>query len=248
MRKKRLKVFIVILFFLALFYVGIHMTSRTRFQANNTYNISSLTYTKNDVNVSYPNISGLKDAEIQQRINDLLKKEAFRELDLQGEPFIEENGVEDIKLFIEYQILNQNNNCLSVKYTGDVFVKDSAYPRSILTTINIDLNKGTRLQLRDMINVDYGFVKEIREVLRLFINKNPDLEIVYKEKLEYDDDDFINVFRQADNELGSDCFSYLTEDYLGISFATAHTAGDHFEIEIEIKDILKYLKNKKVIE
>lgn len=200
----------------------------------NTYDIDHLQYTKNDVDISYPHITGLHDVQIQQKINNLLKNEAFSEL-------IANNNTEDLSLFIEYEISYQDKKYLCVKYTGMIYIKNSPYPRSIFTTINIDLNKGFRLKLSDMVSIDKSFVKIVRESLQSYIDKNSDWEIMYRDKLKLDDYKFVTLFLGADSESNSDCFSYFNRAYFGISFATSHVAGNHFEIELDLGDISKYL-------
>jgi len=55
--------------------------------------------------------------------------------------------------------------------------------------------------------------------------------------LNHDDNYFLDLFNKADSESNSDCFSYFTNDSLGLSFATFHAAGDHFEVEIKYADL-----------
>ena len=72
-----------------------------------------------------------------------------------------------------------------------------------------------------------------------FIDKDPDREVIYRRRLE--DGGFVRLFAKADQEISSDCYSYLTDNCLGISFATSFVLGNHFQIEIEyesIKDML----------
>jgi len=242
--KMREKIFfaliIVSLFMLSYCFNEKSINENERNDTKSAYNIISLTYTEKEVEILYPSISGLQDAEEQILINNLLKKEAFSELTdwLQSG----ENKIEDIGLSIEYKILFQSTNYLCVNYTGWVCINNSAYPRDIFTTLNINLYSGNRLQLSDVINIDYDFVNTVRETLNSYIDKYPEWEIVYKDKIGYDDDYFSTLFMQADSESGFDCFSYFTKDCLGISFDTSHAAGDHFEIEIQYEDIKDELK------
>lgn len=246
MGKRWLLLFATFMLFLFLFYAGVNKIAKKKQSiVKGDYDISSLIYSENNINITYPCISGLQNKEIQNKVNNLLKKDAFRELELQDLPLLEKGNLENIALSITYQISFQDNEYLSVKYLGDIYVKDSVYPRSIFTTINIDLNNGNRLKLRDITNIDHEFVEKVREKLRVCIDENQDWSVLCKEKLEYDEAYIIKLFMQADAESNSDCFSYFTKDQLGISFSTAHAAGDHFEIELEMKDALKYLRDNK---
>ena len=47
-------------------------------------------------------------------------------------------------------------------YSGYAYNKNAAYPRDIFTTINIDLQTGNRIRLKDIVNIDEGFVRKLK--------------------------------------------------------------------------------------
>lgn len=189
-------------------------------------------FAEGDVEISFPQFSGLKDIELQNKMNALLKDEAFREYENSG----------DLSLSIKYEIIYQDDKTISVIYSGFVYNKYAAYPRDIFTTINIDLESGDRIQLNDVVKIDKMFVEKLRETLSSCIDENPDWEPVYSDKLNSNNEHLLNLMLQADSEKSSDCFSYFTQDYLGISFSTAHVAGDHFEVKMMYSDIEEHIK------
>lgn len=200
-----------------------------------SYSIKNVKYNERTIDISYPSISGIQDTQKQTKINDLLKSEAFRELsDFSND---KSNSTEDIIISLNNNILHKSYNFLSVSYSGDVMIKGAAYPRSIFTTVNVDLNSGNRIRLSEVISINDDFINIVRNTLNSYIDKNPEWKIVYMDLLNHDDNYFLDLFNKADSESNSDCFSYFTNDSLGLSFATFHAAGDHFEVEIKYADL-----------
>lgn len=206
----------------------------------NLYDVVAQKFLKgDDIVISYPTISGLSDSSKQQKINNLLKTEAFTEFT----DYSQDQGIniEDLTLTIEYEISLQNNNLLSVCYKGYVYLKGAAYPRSLFTTINIDINEGKRIKLGDLVNIDDDLVQKVKEGLYSYIDKDPDWAVVYRQEL---NNDLLDELVNADYELGADCNSYITNEYLVLSFLTQHVAGDHFEIEYDLGSMKKYMTKK----
>lgn len=191
-----------------------------------------------DINVIYPQISGIKDDNLRSRINKLFEDEAFRSY----------MDKDNFSLHIKYEILYQSEKFISVKYIGFAYLKGAPYPRDIFSTINIDLKTGDKIQLKDIINLDHAFVGKIRETLYLYIQKDPDWEVLYLDQLNNSDEFLLKVLLKADKENSGDCFSYFTDDALGMSFAVSHVAGDHYEIEMKYSDIEEYMVNKNILD
>ncbi len=206
----------------------------------NTYDVIAEKFTRGDaIAISYPSIKGLSDSRTQQMVNHLLKTEAFTEFTDYAQD--QEINIEDLTLTIEYEISYQNNNFLSVCYKGYVYQQGAAYPRSLFTTLNIDIKEGKRIKLGDMVNLDYDFLQKVEEGLYSYIDKNPDWAVVYRQEL---NNDILDELLNADYELGADCNSYITNENLGIRFLTQHVAGDHFEIEYDLESMKRYMTEK----
>lgn len=78
-----------------------------------------------------------------------------------------------------YHIVHGKANTISFSYPGD-----------ILTTINIDLESGKRIKMKDVVKINDEFVEKLRETLNTYIIENPDWEPVYTDKLRLDNDDY----------------------------------------------------------
>lgn len=199
-----------------------------------TYEIIKGSYINKDIKINYPQITNLSDANKQKIINNIIKNEALKVLNYYSET---ESG---LTLEINYDIKRKGANLLSIQYLGIGNVKGAAHPNNLFYTTNINMSKGTRLRLKDVVNIDENFIRKFkdREFKPL---KSEDSGMI-------DSSDLIKQFSKADSldnigiEDQSDIFSYLTKDSLGINISVSHAAGDHVEFEIKYKDIANNVK------
>jgi hypothetical protein len=205
-----------------------------------SYLIKTQNYSIQDVSINFPQIIGLKDNSKQTQINDLLKNEALSIVEnVYGDP-------EDVTIKIDYKVMMQTKNLLSIQYSGFGYSNGASYPTDYLYTINIDLEKVIKLRLSDLVKVDAGFVRKFRQYK---VEKSPENEIkavAFKYIIEsHTDADLITSFKRADSSyLNGGTFSYLTNDSLGISMEVPHVSGDHVEIELKYQDIKEYLSEE----
>ena len=204
--------------------------------AGNAYSISSNIYEEKEVKILYPSILGLSDLEKQSSINELLKENAFRELTDYLDGGI---ALEDIRVAIEYEVSYQNNRYLCVIYTGIYNAGGSA--RNFFEAITIDISNGNRLRLSDMARIDYDFVELVKNTLRSHIEKNPEWEVVYLNKLDRSDDDFLDMFWAVDAGKSLDFCIFFTKESVGFSFAASRIEGHHFEVEMPYENVRGYL-------
>jgi hypothetical protein len=205
-----------------------------------SYKIVEVIYQNKDIKISYPEILDLRDINKQKMINDLIKSEALNVLKCY------EGVIDVLTLDIYYKIKLKNAKLLSIEYMGYGNVKDTAHPDNLFYTTNINLVKGSRIILKDLVKINENFIKKFRE--GIYRKWKPDLNLelnsVINEIREgYKNEDLINYFNNADSldnigtENQSDTYSYLTKDSLGISIGITHALGDHVEFEINYKDL-----------
>lgn len=209
------------------------------------YKIKSLSYNKKEVNISFPSVAGLNDTKKQSKINKILKEEALVVLNsFYG------SVADNLSLKINYKITWASKNLLSVQYDGYAFEKDAAYPLDLLYTVNIDIDKGTKLMLKDYIKIDKDFVNTFRNYKVPDPDKNQMEAGAFKYISDtYSADDLLKYFNGADTSFKESdfTFSYFKEDALGISMEVPHAVGDHLEIELKYRDIKKSIKTKNKI-
>ena len=205
-----------------------------------TYEIRKETYIDKDIKINYPQITNLNDSDKQKMVNDLIKNEALKVLNYY--PMVDSG----LSLEINYEIKRKSANLLSIQYSGVGYVKDAAHPNNIFYSTNINMDKGIRLRLKDIVKIDKNFIGKFKEASKaLKSDYNGILD-------ELSNEDLIKKFSEADSldnigtENQSDTFSYLTNDSLGISVSVPHALGDHAEFEIKYKDIKDHMITQNI--
>lgn len=204
------------------------------------YKVENTSYNEKEVSINFPSVAGLNDTIKQKKINEILKQEALVVFnDFYG------GKADGLSLKINYKVTWQSKNLLSIQYYGHAFDKGAAYPLDLLYTVNLDMNNGSKLVLKDFVNVDKDFVNKYRNYKVADPDKNQMEAGAFKYILDtYSVDDLIKYFNGADTSFKESAFtfSYLKKDALGISIEVPHAAGDHLEIELKYQDIKDNIK------
>ncbi|WP_336763648.1 hypothetical protein [Paenibacillus sp. USHLN196] len=203
----------------------------------NSYKVESSNYSKNNINIIYPKIVNIKNGD---KINALIKEEATR--------IINFYSLEKDSLDINYQIMLKSNDLISIQYFGSAFTEGASYPLNVFYTSNIDINKGSRVKLIDLIDVNEAFVEEFKEGDYKSYNEDLDLldnGVITEILSGYNSIDLISYFKHSD-EVGqvndSGTFSYITQDAIGVSISVPHALGDHLEMEISFSNLIDNIK------
>ena len=204
-----------------------------------SYKIVSETYDNNKgTKINYPQITDLSDAEKQKGLNEIIKNEA-----LKGNNYYKDvDG--DVTIDINYKIVCQEPELLSIIYSGVGNVSGAAHPSNLFYTTNLDITNRKNLRLNDIVNINDDFVNML--INGSFKAINSKYEAEYKSEINMLTlEDWKKRLLAADpsDKMGSE-FSYMTKDSLGISIGVMHALGDHTEFEIKYKDIWKYIKLK----
>jgi len=204
-----------------------------------SYKIVSETYDNNKgTKINYPQITDLSDAEKQKELNEIIKNEA-----LKGNNYYKDVDGE-VTIDINYKIVCQEPELLSIIYSGVGNVSGAAHPSNLFYTTNLDITNIKSLRLNDIVNINDDFVNML--INGSFKAVNSKYEAEYKSEINMLTlEDWKKRLLAADpsDKMGSE-FSYMTKDSLGISIGVMHALGDHTEFEIKYKDIWKYIKIK----
>ena len=196
------------------------------------------TYSDRAVNISYPQISKMNDAEIQDRLNHLLKSEALSILN-----DYDANDLKKLAVKLDYIIGRQDADLLSVQFIGSRFLKGTPYPTALFQSINLDMQAGRKLRLQEIVQVNDQFVETI---IRGRMNAAPNVTF---EILRLDNGKLLKAFGQADSVASSEnperAFSYFTKEGLGISFSVVHVLGDHVEFVLPMVNLSSFIKPDK---
>ena len=212
-------------------------------QANtNSYQITNQNYDKDSISIVYPNIVFQNENSKQNQINTILKDMALSECNVNGE------SIKNMTLEINYKIMWSNINLLNVKYSGDVYTEDAAYPRDLNYSTNIDIANGKRLMLKDYIIIDNSLIKKIRAYS---FQKDDELGYGAFQYIlrAYNDTGLLKILNSSDSpyEETPVVYSYLSDDSLGLIFAVPHEAGDQVEIKLKYEDIKDNINRQGIL-
>lgn len=217
-------------------------TATTAMPKNNTlYDIKKVDYTDKSAKISYPQVSNLSDTKKQEAINELIKNDILKSY---------YGGERDgLTWEADYNVKLQDANLLSIEYSGLSMYKGAAHPTKMYYTTNIDVSKGIKLRLSDIVNINNNLVVLFKKgVLVTFGIDNKEAQAAIGDYVgKIDANDLVEDFNQSDEIPSIDrnvsgTFSYLTKDAIGISVQTVFAIGGHAEFEIKYKDLGDNLK------
>ncbi|WP_440110729.1 hypothetical protein [Paenibacillus sp. QZ-Y1] len=207
-----------------------------------SYKVESSKYSNNNINIVYPKLVNVANFTNGEKINALIQEEVTR--------ITNSYSLEKDSLEINYRIMLKSNELISIQYFGSAFTEGAAYPLNVFYTSNIDIKKGSRVKLIDLIEVNEAFVEEFKE--GNYKSYDEDLNLldngVVTEILSgYDTKDLISYFKHSDeagqvNDSGT--FSYITQDAIGVSISVPHALGDHLEMEISFSNLINNIKKE----
>lgn len=200
------------------------------------YKIITKTYTKNNINITYPQLTDIKDSNKLNSINKDLEDIALSPLKLYDLGDSESNSNPYVE--VNYEIKYQGKDFISVVYTGYLNNGVSAHPTNLFYTANIDLNKGSVVRLSDYYDItkaitkiknsDYTNISDNKELLAAQNDYIAKMEISTLEKLIKEAD-----FYRKDGDIHPvETFSYRDGANTYISIGTIHALGDHAEFKL----------------
>ncbi|WP_163859226.1 PdaC/SigV domain-containing protein [Paenibacillus elgii] len=195
------------------------------------YEIVTEVYNYKRIKIKYPQIINWDERDKQNKVNEIVKEEAYGGLNN-----FSQDELNEYSLDLDYRITWKSNNLISIQYSGIGNSDGTAHPNHEFYTTNIDINKGIKVKLGDLINIDENFVKKFKE---------GKLQSTITEQRyildEYTSQEWVDRLTNSDSK-ESEISCYLTEDSLGISVPVSHAVGDHAEFEIKYQDIINNIK------
>ena len=202
------------------------------------YKIIKQTYADRKVTINYPQVTEKSDSKKQEEINEIIKTEAFYILGWYSDAQLDKFSME-----LDYEIKWQNAEILSITYSGLRYLKGTAHPTHVFFTTNINMREGSRLRLKELVNIDDDFVEKLKN--GKFKAVSPPITL---KMLGLTNDRLIEWLNTADwigypkNKHGT--YSYFTGDSLGVSIEVGHAYGDHVEFEVKYQDIANNIKDE----
>lgn len=193
-----------------------------------SYQIENGVYEDESVKVTYPQFTGMENEDLQQRINENICQTALSGSD--------EEGVSAYEL--TYETAAAGKGVVSFIFRGYRNYEESAYPLNIVKTLNINMNNGETVRLKDYADIGaivsclentngYQIVNEGVESqdFAAFLNNGymTDYGILL---LDFDID-----FSNADMIYAG--YSAIRENHLILFIEAEHSMGDYVELVFE---------------
>ncbi|MCI9252495.1 MAG: DUF4163 domain-containing protein [Lachnospiraceae bacterium] len=192
-----------------------------------SYQIVEKELLEGQIQISYPQLVGLLDEEIQKKWNEIISGHAKRAL---------EDAEEGSSLEAGYSVKTMNDQLLSILIEGYYSRQGGAYPIRFRYTYNIDMSSGESLRLAYYQNPD-----ELAEVLlsgegyrvegELGEELKERLSILYgtAEQLA----DVLRDFDYGDNRETPSGFSYQEKGQTHLCIEVPHVLGDCVDVVLE---------------
>lgn len=110
-----------------------------------TYNIETTVYENGTVRVEYPCLAGMADAAMQQEINEQIRRAVV--------DTIQDENLSAYELV--YETATKGSGIVSFIFRGTARYTGSAYPDRIVKTLNIDLDTGKNVRLKNFSDMAY---------------------------------------------------------------------------------------------
>lgn len=192
-----------------------------------SYEIERKELSKSGIRISYPQIAGLSNTEIQEKWNELIEGHARKALG---------DAEEGSSLEVSYAVKTKNDQMLSILIEGYYSTEGAAYPTCFRYTYNIDLNSGESIRL--------AYVRDADELAKeLLAGKGYQVEgelgEEFKERLTilYGDEeqlaDALRDFDYGENRETPAGFSYHQDGKVHLCIEVPHALGDYVDVILE---------------
>lgn len=201
------------------------------------YTLTSKAYTSNNITITYPQISNLSDTSKSDSINKLLENVALNLL-----KSYTQDEINSLTMEVNYKVTLQNEQYLSIVYSGLSNIEGAAYPTSLFYTVNIDLATGSIIPLSSFANINNinsklknpSSIKVLADTIEL-----SDAQKAFLTNL--NDSDLLSLLKDSDFKLSdgtikpptTGTYSYMTSEGIVVSLQVVHALGDHAEFLIK---------------
>ena len=190
------------------------------------YNIETAVYEDGVVRVEYPQLTGMADGEKQQRINENIRI-----------AIVGNRSVENISSYtVRYETATKGDGIVSFIFRGTETYGNNASPYNIVKTLNIDLNTGNNVRLKDF--ADMALVVSCLELADGYtiLNEGVDMADFSAFLNNGSVTDYAMTLLDYDIDFGNQelvpvGFSAIRNNHLILFIKAEHAMGDYVELE-----------------
>lgn len=192
------------------------------------YNIDTAVYEEGVVRVEYPQLSGMADEGMQREINEKIKGAVTTNL-----------ATDNLSSYeLKYETATKGNGIVSFVFRGVENYANSAYPNNVIKTLNIDLNTGKNVRLKEFADIalvvsslenadGYAIINEGVDAadFSAYLNNGAVTDYAIT-LLDYDID-------LEHPEMVPAGFSAIRDNHLILFIKAEHAMGDYVELEFD---------------
>ena len=204
---------------------------------NLPYEIMENVYENESIKIRYPYLAGMKDTNVETKINDLIKNDAMK--------YVSQFDSKGSALDVSFQIAFAGNTILSIKFIVYSSYVQAAHPNHSFYSTNIYIPMTSKIRLTDMIKISDYFAEAFKKNCK-YVAPHDDLNAELEKALST----YINsvdgaYLQKADIEDEiNECFTYFTKDSLGVSIGVPFVVGGYALYEVKYVDIISYIYHK----
>lgn len=136
------------------------------------------------------------------------------------------------ELAIQYKITKMDNKYISIVFDGLVIVAGTAHPYRVVSTLIIDRETGDRLRLKDVVDINNVFLKQVyADEKRVLAEKGIDNDVDSVNYFPLD-----KILKEADAG-NSQVKTYLTDGFIVMRIEVAHAIGDYIDVPVSLENI-----------
>ncbi len=184
------------------------------------------TYTSGKVSVQYPVVDKMDDADLQAKVNDLLKSNALA--------YIKANGIDESKdtLNVKCKVISVDRKRLTATYTGQLSAEGAAHPVNVFYSNTVNLPQASDLGFNDFTDAYTmaGYVLSDDVEFSGLSAEEAKAVLEYRSTLTLES--LTAAFDGADFPLSQEgtwpeSFSYEKQGTICFSLAVPHALGDY---------------------
>lgn len=191
-----------------------------------SYSITETSEKTEIIDVIYPQITGMADAELEASFNQHLLRAA---MDYEADCLVDYQ--------LRYEVTTINEDILSIVYRAYLNYDGAAHPYAYILTFNFDLKNGKELRLSDIAPIDTMTDKILKGEYQIIGPDYAQTEIKDFIATSYTDAAILGLdqfdFNPEDETYIAYGYSYIKNNHPVICISTCHAMGDYAELEIE---------------
>ncbi len=120
---------------------------------------------QNGINVVYPQVTGLSDAEVQERVNRAIEDRVLG-LIAEQRQWPDANGMKIQEMVGVYKIGVNKNGVLSVRLENYMYPEHAAHGATMVKSVTVDLATGKVYTLGDLFQRGTGYIMVLNQIIR----------------------------------------------------------------------------------